>query len=129
MRIVIDMVSFLCATAGFLFVLWYVLQAGRRRTTFGKRIGYVLNAVAALLAVRFLTYPMGAALFLPFDGLALVGLAVCGVVLGLPFSCVDLFTKNRTWDGVVGIVLSLTPVPVYLAIFVFAKEMKHFRLW
>jgi hypothetical protein len=100
-------------------------ERGRR----GKRIGLILNGIAILLAGRFLFYPPGANLFLPFDGLALLGIGACGLLIALPLSCVALLTKETKSNGVVGLFLSLTPVPLYVGIFALINRSKGFIFW
>jgi len=104
-------------------------DGSKTRERFARFVPLILNLVAILLAIRFLMYPSGKALFLPFDGIALLLLGICGALIALPLSIARFLKNEAKLSSLVGMVFSLTPIPVYLFIFWLINQTKQFRFW
>ena len=92
-------------------------------------IGLLLNVVAVLLSLRFVLHAPRTALFLPFDGVALLGLAICGISIIVLVSSMAMREKKIRLSSVLGVILSLTPLPLYVAIFALINHVKDFVFW
>jgi hypothetical protein len=101
----------------------------RKRRPKGKWIGYNINALSALFALSFLWCRTGQNLFMGPAVLILFLLAGCGLILGLPLSIMDLFNKERRLDGIMGIFLSLTPIPLFMILFIIVWSVKNFTFY
>jgi len=100
---------------------------GKRRPL-GKWLGYSINGVLILFALTFLRCRTGQNLFMgPFVPI-IFGLPSLALLVGLPLSCKALF-RGRELDGAIGIILSLTPLPVFMLLFILIARAKHFTFY
>ena len=56
------------------------------------------------------------------------GLPAVGLFVGLPLSCRDLF-RGRKLNGIIGIILSLTGLPVFMFLFILIADAKRFTFY
>lgn len=106
-----------------------VYATSQRKRSFVRRLSLALNVIAASLSLRFLFYPAGQALFLPFDGAALLVLGICSLLIATPLCCIGLWNKETRLESIVNLILSLAPLPLYLLIFRLINETKQFTFW
>jgi hypothetical protein len=104
-------------------------KLSHRSQSLVRRLSLVLSIIAASLALRFLFYPAGKALFLPFDGVALLILGVWSLLIAVPLSCVGLLDKETRLGSIVNLLFSVAPLPLYLLIFKLINEAKGFTFW
>ena len=100
---------------------------GKQRP-WGKWLGYGINGSLILLALSFLRCRVGQNLFMGPLVPVIFGLPALGLLVGLPLSCKSLF-RGRKVDGVIGIILSLTPLPVFMFLFVLIARAKHLTFY
>jgi len=101
--------------------------SGRQRP-WGEWLGYGINGVLIWLALSFFRCRTGQNLFMGPLVPIIFGLLAVGLLVGLPLSCKSLF-RGRKVDGIVGVILSLTSLPVFTLLFMLIARAKHFTFY
>lgn len=100
---------------------------GKQRP-WGKWLGYGINGLLILLALSFLACRTGQNLFMGPLVPIIFGLPAVGLLVGLPRSCRSSL-RGRKVDGIIGVILSLTPLPVFTLLFMLIARAKHFTFY
>ena len=97
-----------------------------RKGAYSPYVGAIGNGALFLMATRYLLYPSGQ-VFTQSTGIILAILvSAMFLIVGLVASILDIFVFKRRLLGLLGIVLSIMPLPVFLILFEVITQVKRF---